>query len=193
MHRAEDLRLVADVAVGQEDDVAKALGVVGEVERGLDALDHHGSAAAAEAVDVVEAALDVPPRRFDGFAAQLGGVGAEADDLEGVAGLHGAEGAAHRVLGLLHRLAAHRARAVEHEDELDGLALEVAGLGRRDEHQAEHAGAVAVVVRDHAAADAARGDLVAEHEVLVGHGVGVSEADGGPGGVGPVHVDDVGA
>ena len=52
---AEDLCLVADVAVGEEDDEAEALGVVREVEGGADALDHLGAAAAVEAVHVAEA------------------------------------------------------------------------------------------------------------------------------------------
>ena len=72
-----------------------------------------------------------------------------------------------------------------------GLALEVTGFGRRHEHQAEDAGAVAVVVGDHAAADIAGGDLVAEHEVLVGNRVGGREADGCAGGVGAIDLDHV--
>ena len=176
----ENLGLIADLAVGHEADDPHALGVRGEVEGRLDALDHLRSAAALHGVDVGEALLDVLGRVRDGLGRELGGAAREADDLEGVVGVHAPDAAAHGLLGLCSGLASHRPGAVDDEDHLLGGDLGGLGFGLRGDHHQEVPADLAVV-GEQADLGLIAGDLPLEFEVLVRDGVVRLQRDGGLG------------
>jgi hypothetical protein len=179
----EDLGLVADVAVGQEQDHAQALGVGGAIEGGLDAGEHLGAAAAAHAGEEGEAAATVVLGVLERGVGELAGVAGEAEDLEGVGGAHAVEGLLDGGDGGVHRLAHHRAGGVEREHQLAraGLVLRV-GLRGLD-GEGEVAAVFTCLLGHELGARLEAGELPGEVEVAVGAGAAAGELEaGGAGG-----------
>ena len=162
----EDLGLVADESVRHEGHDPLAFGIAGKVQGRLDALDHHGPATAAKAVQISQADLDVAPRRRERTRTETRSVARESDHLKAVVGFQSTQGSLDGGFGLVEGLASHAARAVEDEDHLDGATSTLFETGRRYHHQRE-IGPILVPVRQDGRLELASRNLVTKHEVTV--------------------------
>ncbi len=138
--------LVADRAVGQEHDLAQAPGQRRLVQRPFERRLHLGAALGFEGAHIGLGMSQVPLVRGLRHGEQRAGRAVEADDVEAVAGLEAVEGEDYRLFGLLDRAAVHRARGIDHEDQVarrarPGIVAVLDGLGRQ---QADQQVAVAV-------------------------------------------------
>jgi hypothetical protein len=164
---AEDLVLVADEAVGHEDDDADLAGLVRVGERGAHAGERVRAARALEAIDVRVGELDVVGRVGERRRREAARVVGVVQDGERVVGVQARERAVHELLRDLHRAALLRARRVEDEDDLLGRDLGELGAALGDEEQLEVAIARLLGVGDDAARDVLGVDEQVENEVLV--------------------------
>ena len=174
--RPEDLVVVADVAVGEEEDRAHAIAVGGRIEGRLDPAEHLGAAAADHRLEVAEAALAVLRGVGEADRAEARGLVGEVEDLEGVPGLHAVQGPPHRRPRGVDRLAHHRPRRVDDEDQLARADRVLADhFGRRD---GEREGAAIAVGLDEERRPRLRaGQRPGEDEVAVQELAGAGELD----------------
>ncbi len=163
---ADDLHVVADVAVGHEADDPHVVLIVGRLERRADGLHHLGPARAVARFEELARGLQVLGRGPNGLGEEDVRVAGKGDQVEGVVGVESVEREADALLGLLDRETGHRARRVDNEDELlrrDALGGDAVG---RLEDEGEEAAAL-VVVREERVLDLPARDLVGEDEVAV--------------------------
>ena len=166
MDFAQDFRLVADIAVGQETNEAQASRIVREVQGGFNPFDHHGAAFAVEGLEIREAAATVLGCGEERPGTERRGFIRETDELKGVERLQTMQGALDRCLGLFQLLAPHAAGAIEHKDQFQCLAAERVQFLRRIKHQGEVTAAI-VAISEQARFDPFTGDAVTQDEILV--------------------------
>ncbi len=133
---AEELRLVADRAVGEEHHLAEPCRIRGRrvVERSFECRQHLGAAFGVEPRHEILGDGQILGIGVDGFVEQrLHGV-VEADHVELVAGTETIEGEEQALLRLDDRGAGHRARIVDDEDQLAREKLRRAVQRRRRDH-----------------------------------------------------------
>ena len=172
-HLADDLGLVADVAVAQQHHDADPLRVGRVLEHGANAFEHLRAAAAAQRAGEAQGALHVLLRCRHVAREQSLSPGGERHHLDAIFRLGALEEALHDLAHLRRRLARHRARHVDEEADLPGrslgqLLVELLGL----EHQQERAVTVGWRVGEQPDLGALAGHGVAQHEVFVGQRVG---------------------
>ena len=137
MNLTDDLGFVADVAVGQEGHEPEPSRVGREAKRGPDALVHLRTAVRVQASDIAFRSCEVVARRRHRVPAKLTGIRGEADDLEGIGRFEEIERLDNGLLGLPDRCALHRSGAVDHEDHLHGMPVQVFEIARRIKHHRE--------------------------------------------------------
>ncbi len=163
----EQLPLVADFAVGEEDDLAQApVARMAVVQRRLQGGQHFRAAGGLQPGDILARGGDVRRIGRDAVVEQFRQRVVEADDVETVAGLEMRQGIIEAGAGLLDGSAAHGAGIVDHEHDLAVLLLRGGHGGRRD--IGEHIVVPADVLAEQAdIGRIAGGGLPFEHEVPV--------------------------
>ena len=136
MDRREELRLVADRAVGQEDHLPETAGMLLAVERLPKRRQHLGAAVRVKTTDVPVGRREI--LRCRGLCAWKDGVRGvvEADHVEGVAGSQALQRQLQRGLRLIDGDPVHRPGVVDHEDHLARQAKPLErGRSRRRHHE----------------------------------------------------------
>ncbi len=145
----QELRVVADGAVGDEEDRAHVAGIDGRGACGPQRRDRLRAAAGMNGLRPLDGGRHVLGRgRHERVTGGLELV-IEGDHPEEVGRLQGTQGVRQRLLRRAEARAAHRARPVQHEDGLAGALERGRAVGRRVEH---HQGAFAVGVGAHGGA-----------------------------------------
>ncbi len=118
MDVAEELLLVADAAVGHEDDLPDLGAVVGPLERGAQGREHLGAAVRLEIPDPRLRLAHGLGKSAAALAVEPAHPVVELDDVEAVLGMEAVERERERPPGLVDGRPDHRTRRVDDEDRL---------------------------------------------------------------------------
>ncbi len=142
--------------------------IVRRFERGFDGFHHLGAARTIARTKKRLGLSQVLASRRHWFGKQDTGVARKSDEVERVSRIETVERELHRLLRLLDRESAHRARRVEHKHEL--LWRHVCNrdaVGWLQNHREETASFGAM--RQHCILDGLRRDVVTKNEIFVGN------------------------
>jgi hypothetical protein len=166
-HEVHRFLLDRHVAIGDDDEAARALRVRWNRECSPQRRQQLGRATAALRVDEASRGVDVLFRGRQRLRRQLGITASERDDVEGVGRAQVRDQAAQQRLRRFDRKAVHRSRNVEHEDVLAWDDGGVRHAGRRLDHCEEEVFLLAFV-QQHSGGDLAPGQAILEDDVAVG-------------------------
>ena len=169
-YQVEGFFLDRDVAIGDDNEGARAAQIAGHGQRAAQRWQQLGAAAAGLAVDEADRAGDVLLGGGQRLRMQQRVATSERNDVEGVARAQPANQIAQQRLGGVQRKAVHRAR---HVDDEHVLARHHVGAGhprRRLRHQQEEVLVVrpGAALHQHAGADCRAGEPVVDDDIAVG-------------------------